>query len=409
MNFFEPINVGLQQLASNKLRSFLTLLGLFIGVASVTGIVALAEGLRTRVFEELDRIGGTSLLFVQNPRSWYRDDSGRWIRRIHDDHLTLDDVDHLLEEVPNLRSVIPREQMGAQFQHGKVSEGYAVIGSTLGLPAAVDWYVERGRFISRTDLERWRAVVVIGDGIAEDLFGETDPIGREVKINGERFDIIGIMESKTVFGDDFGNQAVVPITTLQKRLTGRDRLGVLQVQAALGSDPDSVSANIMKVLKRYHRYGEDFQIESVGDEADEINTVILIMKLVGGGIAGISLLVGGIGIMNIMLVSVTERTKEIGIRKAVGARRSDILIQFLLESMVLAMVGGALGIAGGWLLGTGLAAIISQLAEESFPAVISLQAGLGAILFSGFIGVFFGVYPAVRASKLDPVDALRYE
>ncbi len=409
MNVLEPINVGLVQLTSNKLRSFLTLLGLFIGVASVTGIVSLAEGLRTRVFEELDRIGGTSLFFVENPRSWYRDDSGRWIRRIHDDHLTLKDMDRLLEEVPNLRSVIPREGMGANFQYGKVSEGYSVIGSTLGLPAAVDWHVERGRFINRTDLERWRAVVVIGDGIAEDLYGDADPIGREVKINGERFDVIGVMESKTVFGDDFGNQAVVPITTLQKRLTGRTRLGVLQVQAALGSDPDSVSANIMKVLKRYHRYGEDFEIESVGDEADEINTVILIMKLVGGGIAGISLLVGGIGIMNIMLVSVTERTKEIGIRKAVGARRSDILIQFLLESMVLAMVGGALGIAGGWLLGTGLAVIISQLAGESFPAVVSLQAGLGAIIFSGFIGVFFGVYPAVRASKLDPVDALRYE
>ena len=409
MNIFEPINVGLVQLTSNKLRSFLTLLGLFIGVASVTGIVSLAEGLRTRVFAELDRIGGTSLLFVQNPRSWYRDDSGRWIRRIHDDHLTLKDMDRLLEEVPNLRSVIPREQMGSRFQYGRVSESYSVIGSTLGLPAAMDWYVERGRFINRTDLERRRAVVVIGTGIAEDLYGEADPIGREVKINGARFDVIGIMESKTVFGEDFGNQAVVPITTLQKRLTGRTRLGVLQVQAALGSDPDLVSADIMKVLKRYHRYGEDFQIESVGDEADEINTVILIMKLVGGGIAGISLLVGGIGIMNIMLVSVTERTKEIGIRKAVGAHRSDILIQFLLESMVLAMAGGALGIAGGWLLGTGLAALISQLVGESFPAVVSLQAGLGAIVFSGFIGVFFGVYPAVRASKLDPVDALRYE
>jgi len=409
MNFTEPIRVGLEQLSTNKMRSFLTLLGLFIGVASVTGIVSLAEGLRTRVFEELDRIGGTSLLFVSNPRPWYRDDEGRYIRRNHDDHLTLKDVDRLIEEVPGIRSVIPREQIGAQLRRGKVSEGYSVIGSTLELPVAMDWYVEHGRFLNQTDLEMRRAVTVIGTGIVEDLFGQDDPVGQEVKINGQRFDVVGVMEEKTLFGDDFGDQAVVPITTLQKRLTGRDRLGVLQVQAALGVDPRVVSDDIMKVLKRYHRHGEDFQVESIGDEADEINAVILIMKLVGGGIAGISLLVGGIGIMNIMLVSVTERTREIGVRKAVGARRQHILMQFVLESMVLAMTGGALGIAGGWLLGTGLAAIISQLAGESFPAVVSLPAGLGAIIFSGLIGVFFGVYPAVRASRLDPVEALRYE
>ncbi len=409
MNILEPIWIGLDQLRTNKLRSFLTLLGLLIGVASVTGIVSLAEGLRTRVTSELDRLGGISLIFVSNPRTFYRDDEGRWVRRTHNEQLVMEDIARIEEEVPGVRSIIPRDGTGGNLRYGKVSTSAQVIGTTLGFTRAMDWQVGRGRFLNRTDLEDWRNVVVLGFSLAQDLFGTEDPLGQEIKINGERFDVIGVMEEKRVFDEDMGDQAVIPITTLQKRLTGRRQLSFLQVQAELGADPQEVVAGIRRTLKRYHRFGEDFQVESAGDQIEEINSVILIMKLVGGGIAGISLLVGGIGIMNIMLVSVTERTREIGIRKAVGAKRSDVLIQFLLESMVLAMAGGAAGIVVGWLLGTGLAAIISSLAGESFPAVVNMQAAIGAIVFSGLIGVFFGVYPAVRASRLDPVEALRYE
>jgi len=409
VNILEPIWIGLDQLRTNKLRSFLTLLGLLIGVASVTGIVSLAEGLRTRVTSELDRLGGISLIFVSNPRTFYRDDEGRWVRRTHNEQLVMEDIARIEEEVPGVRSIIPRDGTGGNLRYGKVSTSAQVIGTTLGFTRAMDWQVGRGRFLNRTDLEDWRNVVVLGFSLAQDLFGTEDPLGQEIKINGERFDVIGVMEEKRVFDEDMGDQAVIPITTLQKRLTGRRQLSFLQVQAELGADPQEVVAGIRRTLKRYHRFGEDFQVESAGDQIEEINSVILIMKLVGGGIAGISLLVGGIGIMNIMLVSVTERTREIGIRKAVGAKRSDVLIQFLLESMVLAMAGGAAGIVVGWLLGTGLAAIISSLAGESFPAVVNMQAAIGAIVFSGLIGVFFGVYPAVRASRLDPVEALRYE
>jgi len=409
VNILEPIWIGLDQLRTNKLRSFLTLLGLLIGVASVTGIVSLAEGLRTRVTSELDRLGGISLIFVSNPRTFYRDDEGRWVRRTHNEQLVMEDIARIEEEVPGVRSIIPRDGTGGNLRYGKVSTSAQVIGTTLGFTRAMDWQVGRGRFLNRTDLEDWRNVVVLGFSLAQDLFGTEDPLGQEIKINGERFDVIGVMEEKRIFDEDMGDQAVIPITTLQKRLTGRRQLSFLQVQAELGADPQEVVAGIRRTLKRYHRFGEDFQVESAGDQIAEINSVILIMKLVGGGIAGISLLVGGIGIMNIMLVSVTERTREIGIRKAVGAKRSDVLIQFLLESMVLAMAGGAAGIVVGWLLGTGLAAIISSLAGESFPAVVNMQAAVGAIVFSGLIGVFFGVYPAVRASRLDPVEALRYE
>ena len=409
MNVLEPVRVGFGQLQANKLRSFLTLLGLLIGVASVTGIVALAEGLRASVTEQLDRLGGSSLVFLSNPQRYYRNDEGRWIRRLHDDHLVMEDIDRILEEVPGIRSVIPHERTGAQFRRGKVSTSSQISGATLEFDTAMDWQVERGRWINRTDLHRWRKVVILGPDLATDLFGEEDPIGEEVKINGDRYDVIGIMGSKRVMDEDFDDMAVVPITTLQKRMTGRDRLALLQIRAELGSDRDRVVAGVRRTMRRYHRYGEDFAIETADQAMEEINQVILIMKLVFGGIAGISLLVGGIGIMNIMLVSVTERTKEIGIRKAVGARRSDILVQFLLESIVLAVAGGALGLGGGWVLGQGLAMLISNLSGEPFIAVVNLQVAAGAIAFSALIGIFFGVYPARRASMLDPVEALRYE
>ncbi|MFC1628662.1 ABC transporter permease [Gemmatimonadota bacterium] len=409
MNVFEPVRVGFSQLQANKLRSFLTLLGLLIGVASVTGIVALAEGLRTSVTEQLDRLGGSSLIFLSNPARYYRDDEGRWIRRLHDDHLVMDDIDRILEEVPNVRSVIPHERAGAQLRNGKVSIGSQVSGATLGFNEAMDWHVERGRWINQTDMSRWRKVIILGPGLATDLFGEEDPVGEEVKVNGERYDVIGVMESKRIMDENFDDMAVMPITTLQKRMNGRDQIDLLQIRATLGSDTEQVVAGVRKTMRRYHRYGQDFTIETADQAMEEINQVILIMKLVFGGIAGISLLVGGIGIMNIMLVSVTERTREVGIRKAVGARRSDIMIQFLVEAIVLSVAGGALGLAGGWVLGQGLALLISNLSGEPFIAVVNLQVAGLAIAFSALIGIFFGVYPARRASRLDPVEALRYE
>lgn len=409
MNVLEPIRIGLSQLQSNKMRSFLTLLGLLIGVASVTGIVALAEGLRAAVTSQLDQLGGSSLIFLRNPERFYRDEEGRWIRRVHDDHLVLEDVDRILDEVEGIRSVIPLMDTYTSFKNGKVSISARVIGGTLEYSSAMDWKVAEGRYINKTDMNRWRKVVLLGSELAADLFGDQNPVGREVTIRGERFDVVGLMEDKRVFDQNFSRQAIIPITTLQKRITGRERLQVLQIRANLGVETSVVVEQVKKTIKRYHRYGEDFEFETAEEQMEELNTIILVMKLVFGGIAGISLLVGGIGIMNIMLVSVTERTREVGIRKAVGARRSDILMQFLLEAMVLSVVGGALGLCGGWVLGQGLALLISNLSGDSFTAVVNMQVAAGAIVFSAMIGIFFGVYPARRASRLDPVEALRYE
>jgi len=409
MNVIEPVRIGLSQLRSNKMRSFLTLLGLLIGVASVTGIVALAEGLRAAVTSQLDQLGGSSLIFLRNPERFYRDDEGRWIRRVHDDHLVLDDVNRILDEVDDVRSVIPLMDTYTTFKNGKVSVSARVIGGTLEYSSAMDWKVAEGRYINQTDMNRWRKVVLLGSDLAADLFGDQNPVGREVTIKGERFDVVGLMEEKRVFDQNFSQQAIIPISTLQKRITGRERLQVLQIRANLGVETGVVVEQIKKTINRYHRYGEDFEFETAEEAMEELNTVILVMKLVFGGIAGISLLVGGIGIMNIMLVSVTERTREVGIRKAVGARRSDILMQFLLEAMVLSVVGGALGLGGGWVLGQGLALLISNLSGDAFTAVVNMQVAGGAIIFSAMIGIFFGVYPARRASRLDPVEALRYE
>jgi len=202
MNIFEPVRVGLSQLQANKMRSFLTLLGLLIGVASVTGIVALAEGLRTSVTEQLDRLGGSSLIFLSNPARFYRDDSGRWIRRLHDDHLVMEDIDRILEEVPNVRNVIPHARTNGQFRRGKVSTGSQITGATLDYDEAMDWRVERGRWINQTDMSRWRKVVILGPELATDLFGEEDPIGQQAKINGERYDVIGVMESKRIMDQE---------------------------------------------------------------------------------------------------------------------------------------------------------------------------------------------------------------
>lgn len=409
MNLLEPVRIGISQLRSNKMRSFLTLLGLLIGVASVTGIVALAEGLRAAVTSQLDQLGGSSLIFLRNPERLYRDEEGRWIRRIHDDHLVLEDVDRILDEVEGIRSVIPLMDTYTSFKNGKVSLSARVIGGTLEYSSAMDWKVAEGRYINQTDMNRWRKVVLLGSELAADLFGDQNPVGREVTIGGERFDVVGLMEDKRVFDQNFSRQAIIPITTLQKRITGRERLQVLQIRANLGVETSAVVEQVKKTIKRYHRYGEDFEFETAEEAMEELNTVILVMKLVFGGIAGISLLVGGIGIMNIMLVSVTERTREVGIRKAVGARRSDILMQFLLEAMVLSVVGGVLGLGGGWVLGQGLALLISNLSGDPFSAVVNIQVAGGAIVFSAMIGIFFGVYPARRASRLDPVEALRYE
>lgn len=408
MLLFEIIVVAFTQLKANKMRSFLTILGIMIGIGSVMGVTSIGEGLRKRIVSEFERVGGSSLIVVQPPRRFVRIDN-RWVRRPWEEFLMVEDIQRLTDECESIRSVIPLNTGSAQLKYQKANTSGQFWGINAEFSEAFGWYVDQGRFIGYSDLKKWRKTAVIGIKIKEDLFGTKSAVGKEIKINGQRFEVIGVMEEKRMFDDDWGYRILLPYTTVSKRLTGNDYLDVLFVYTKGTAHAEAAAEEILTVLSRYKEHGDEFIVETAEGQIQEVNNVINIMKIVVGGIAFISLLVGGIGIMNIMLVSVTERTREIGIRKAVGATRRHILTQFLIESAFLCLLGGILGVLFGLLLGFGLAALITQLANEPFPSVISIQAIITACVFSALWGMIFGVFPARKASRLHPIEALRYE
>lgn len=408
MNALDLFLIGLSQLHANALRSLLTILGVTIGVGAVIGVVSIGEGLRRNIVSQFSQVGGANLVIVQPPRT-YEIKDGRRVPRSWREYLTARDLTAIEEEVDRIQAAFPLVGWNTQVRYQKASASGEVQGTLPGYHQAMDWDLDRGRFLSNWDVKTWRRVCVIGDKIAEELFAELNPVTREVKLNGERYTVIGVMKPRLLFGRDWGRQIVVPVTTLQKRVVGTDYYSVIFVYVENAVHVKSVTQNIEKVLKRLHAHGGAFRVSSGESVLENVDQVTLIMKLVAGGIAGISLLVGGIGIMNIMLVSVTERTREIGIRKAVGARRVHILIQFIIESAVLSLFGGLLGILCGLGFGFGISYLIEYYSEAEFPSVVSWSAVMLAVAISGGIGVFFGVYPAARASALDPVEALRYE
>ncbi|MFA6107425.1 MAG: ABC transporter permease [Candidatus Latescibacterota bacterium] len=409
MVFYEPVAVGLTQLRANKLRSFLTLLGIMIGVAAVIGIVSLGEGLRRTVMGEFASRGGAGTVLVNPPESHERR-GGRWVRRNWQEHLTTDDLEAFYEETDRIQAAVPGVGGNVQLQYGKVSTSASLSGTSEDYTTVYSWPVDRGRNLTAEDVDQARRVCVIGGRIRQDLFDQQDPLGEEIKLNGERYTVVGVLTERIRFGQDQGNQVVIPFTTAQKRYTGnRYLMGI----TLLVDDLDAVEAVadvVRRVLNRRHEHGAEFRVRTSREEMESAENVLRVVKMVGGGIAGISLLVGGIGIMNIMLVSVTERTREIGVRKALGAKPRHLLFQFVAEAVVLSLAGGVLGIALG--LGFGLAAekvIHTFDATSPFVSVVSAPSVLWTLLFASTIGLFFGVYPAVRASRLDPVEALRHE
>jgi len=416
MNILEPVAVGITQLRANKLRSILSLLGILIAVGSVTGIVSIGEGLQYAIVGEFDRMGGSSMIWSWAPDRWYRDKTGNWVRRNWEEFLTDRDIKAITAETDKIEFITPNVwglDVGgteSNMRYQSASTFGTIIATSVDFPLAENWQIAKGRFLNMIDMINSAKVCVLGNQLVDDLFGSsTNPLEKEVKIGTMRYTVVGVMEQKKFFDNDYDNRAMIPVTTAQRRILGNDHLGFLIVKVKNPGDVPEVADAMRRVFRRLHEHGDDFNVRTGQAALEEINRILLIMKAVAGGIAGISLLVGGIGIMNIMLVSVTERTREIGIRKALGATRSNILYQFVVEAVVLCLFGGLLGIGLGLLFGKVISLYISSITHMAFLSIISPKLMLIAVGFSLFVGITFGVYPAWRASRFDPVEALRYE
>jgi putative ABC transport system permease protein len=416
MNIVEQIRLALRALSVNKLRSALTMLGIIIGVGAVITLLSVGAGVQNLVTSQLQSIG-TNLLFVvsgnlggNNPRA----SSGLT--------LTVSDAEAIGDpfNVPDVVAVAPEVLSNADVSYGKTQLRVGVSGVTPPYATVRNRPLAEGSFIGDQDVSSRSRVAVIGSAIAEKLFGDTAafPVGASIKINGIPFRVIGVLEEKGGTGGPGGNQdevVMVPMSTAHERLfprfhnrKGEPMLSVVYAQVASEDRMESASQEIADLLRERHdirfQDEDDFTVINQQDLLSIFGQITNVLTIFLGAIAGISLLVGGIGIMNIMLVSVTERTREIGLRKAVGAKRRDILLQFLIESVTLSLIGGLLGIA----LGAGGALGISRL-QDDLVAVVTPQSIALATSFSAAVGLFFGIYPATRASRLNPIEALRYE
>ena len=407
MTVLEPLFAGLGQLRAHKLRSLLTLLGIVIGVAAIIAVVSLGEGLRREVISQFIFSGGAGMIEVEPPRQWVRKD-GRWVRRPWQEYLTEADMAAMQREIDGLHALVPSIEGSASLQRGKTTVDARYTGTSAAFNEGFNWPVLGGRPLNADDLRLARKVCLLGDDVYGNLFQGANPLGEEVLLNGDRYVVVGVLDERVRFGRSDGDIVLVPYTTAQKRLRGEDHFSELTLFVEDLDAVERVVAAVRRVLRRHHEHGDEFRIETSQGEIDDANEFFRVLQQVGGGIAGISLLVGGIGIMNILLVSVAERTREIGIRKALGAKPRHILGQFLAESVVLSMVGGLLGILSGLGLGLGAAFVIQQFAPGApFTSIVSAESVLWAVGFSSAVGIFFGVYPAFRAARLDPVEALR--
>jgi putative ABC transport system permease protein len=406
MLFGEIFSVAFGALRANKLRSLLTMLGIVIGVAAVIAMIALGNGAQKAVKDRISALG-TTLLTVQPGQAF----GMGGIRQGDQTKMTMDDAKALEDRAEHILAVQPEMQRQLQIQYNNRNANTSIVGTTANYLEVRKYELEAGRmFTPGHDAARAR-VAVVGPAVAT-LLGFDNPIalvGEQVRIRGIQFDVIGVLKSKGQSGG-FGNpdeQVLIPINTARFRAMGTDRLRSINVLASSEDDIPLAMAEIQKVLRREHRLRpgreDDFNIRNQSDFLNTLGETTAVFGLLLAGIATVSLVVGGIGIMNIMLVSVTERTREIGVRKALGATRINILSQFLIEAIVLCIMGGIVGI----LLGSGTAFMLSR--SFAWNTQISSSAVIMAFVFSAAVGVVFGVWPARRAAMLDPIQALRYE
>jgi putative ABC transport system permease protein len=405
VNLRESIGIALGGIRANKLRSFLTLLGIIIGVASVIAVVSFVEGLNRFVTQKLLNAGAN--VFVVDKYGFITSQEEFDEARKNPD-VTLDDAEALREGMHHASMVVAQAGSIAPLRfRSKVMNAVGVNGRSAGYDVVDDITIERGRHLSEFDDTERRPVAVIGPEVAEELFGTLDPLGRVMRIDRYEFEIVGVTKAKgKIFGQSQDRFVTVPIHTFQKywQERGSFQLSVKSIDQASLELAQQEARNILRA-RRHQRPGQKdhFGITPAETWLQLYRTLTGGIFVVSIGVAAISLFVGGIVIMNIMLVSVTERTREIGIRKALGARRRDILTQFLVESTTLSLSGGVVGI----LIGASLALLVG--AVSPLPAALSLGAILLGVIMSTGVGVFFGSYPAARAARLDPIEALRYE
>jgi putative ABC transport system permease protein len=399
------LKIAIRALMKNVLRTSLTMLGIIIGVAAVIAMVSIGNGAKAQIEANIAALGqNTVMIFSGNVRR-----GGFSLGFGSSGNLTKEDMAAIEREVPGVVAISPEVRGNAQVAVGNQNLGTSVLGVSASYPDFRNWNFTSGGAFSEQDVKSQAKVALIGKTTATTLFGDQDPVGQTIRIKNAPFTVVGLLAPK---GSGFGGQdqddvVMIPWTSAMTRLTGGTTFRNLSLQGASADQLDEISSDISSLLRQRHRIQEgqddDFFIRTQTETLETFTSTAKTMTVLLGSIAGVSLLVGGIGIMNIMLVSVTERTREIGIRMAVGAKSGDILSQFLAEAVTLSLVGGIAGIA----LGVGVSRLISV--KMGWPVLTSSNAITVAFLFSAAIGIFFGFYPARKAAQLDPIESLRYE
>ena len=397
--------IALRALKRNKLRSFLTMLGIIIGVGAVIAMVAIGEGAKALVRSQIASLGTNVLVVIPGTLTQGGARTGfGGVRTLMDS-----DARAIMEEVPSVTLASPTMRQVNQVVAGNLNWSTVIQGVAPEFQQIRDWQVEDGRFINQADVGNAAKVALIGQTVASVLFGNEDPIDGVIRIKKIPFRVIGVLGAKgqTGHGTDQDDVVMIPYTTMQKRVMAITHVQSIVVSAVSAEKTQEAQQQMTALLRQRHRIqpdqDDDFFIRNLSDIAEAAQNSARVMAILLGSIASVSLLVGGIGIMNIMLVSVTERTREIGIRMAVGARKKDIMLQFIVEAVVMAAIGGALGT----LVGVGSSGMINRMMQ--WPVLIRPDIIALAMLVSGGVGVFFGFYPAQKAANLDPIDALRYE
>jgi len=408
INIPSTIKISFRALWVNKMRSALTMLGIIIGVGAVIAMVAVGTGASRQIAEQIASMGSNLLIVMPGSTS----SGGVRMGAGSQPTLSLGDSETILKECSSVEEVAPTLGGGTQIVYGHLNWSTTVTGTTPGMLIVRDWPLASGRPFTQQDVKSATKVCLLGQTVVDNLFGSQNPIGQTIRIKNVPFTVMGVLSIKgqSTQGQDQDDVIYVPVTTSQKKLFGTQFPGMVRtimVKARSAEDLSTAEQQITELLRQRHHIGQkqdsDFTVRNLTQIMQAREQSTQVMTLLLGAIASVSLLVGGIGIMNIMLVSVTERTREIGIRMAIGAKTWDIRLQFIIEALTLSLIGGIIGI----IVGVSTAMILSSI--SGWATVVSLLSILLAFGFSGFIGIFFGFYPAYMASLLNPIDALRYE